>query len=573
MSGPPSVRAASKSPTMRGTVMKALFITAGLLSTLPLAVRADTIEAPSSVARVTVYADGAAVQRRTSVDMPAGESTIVLRGLPAGLDPNSLRVEGQGSAALGIVSVDSRAAPGDARPVVDPDGERRLDALKGERDGLAGAIEAAEGQKAAVLRYAQASPEKLGNEGGTLDPEKWPLAWRTIGAGLAEINETLRGLRDRARLLDDDIAALERARPPAPRPGAPKRDVLVAVSAAGPVKADLSVSYQVSSASWTPVYDARLTTGGEKPKLELVRRASVQQRTGEDWTGVSLALSTVRLRRGTAAPDLPTQVLTLVDPFAEAEAARAAATAARPAPASPTPKMGAEPRSLDIATAQARVAAAPVLATLDAGAYAATFSIPDAVAVPADGTVKSFALGARTVEPTVGARTTPAFDPTGYLEASFNNEDDAPLLPGEVALVRDDAFIGKGRLGLTAPGDKVRLGFGADDRIKVTRVPVARRDNDNGWGPNRSEVQDFRDVVKNLHAFPVRITVLDRVPVSENTAVVVTPLDTNTAPTEKVVDDKRGVSAWTFDTKPGEQKEVRLGWRVRWPADRDLRRQ
>ncbi len=28
--------------------------------------------------------------------------------------------------------------------------------------------------------------------------------------------------------------------------------------------------------------------------------------------------------------------------------------------------------------------------------------------------------------------------------------------------------------------------------------------------------------------------------------------------------------AWTWDYAPGEQKEIRLGYRVKWPADREL---
>jgi hypothetical protein len=47
-------------------------------------------------------------------------------------------------------------------------------------------------------------------------------------------------------------------------------------------------------------------------------------------------------------------------------------------------------------------------------------------------------------------------------------------------------------------------------------------------------------------------------------------LDTTTKPTEPTVDDKRGVMAWTYDYAAGEQKEIRLAYRVKWPSDRDV---
>ncbi len=34
--------------------------------------------------------------------------------------------------------------------------------------------------------------------------------------------------------------------------------------------------------------------------------------------------------------------------------------------------------------------------------------------------------------------------------------------------------------------------------------------------------------------------------------------------------DRRGVLAWTYDMAAGEAREIRFGYRLRWPADREL---
>ena len=67
-----------------------------------------------------------------------------------------------------------------------------------------------------------------------------------------------------------------------------------------------------------------------------------------------------------------------------------------------------------------------------------------------------------------------------------------------------------------------------------------------------------------------RQEVLDRIPVSDINQIVVEPLPTNTPATEKIVADKRGVSAWSFDLAAGEGKDIRFGWRVKWPVDREV---
>jgi uncharacterized protein (TIGR02231 family) len=132
-------------------------------------------------------------------------------------------------------------------------------------------------------------------------------------------------------------------------------------------------------------------------------------------------------------------------------------------------------------------------------------------------------------------------------------------------------FVGKGRFPLVAPGDKTTLGVGADDRVKVTRAPLRQKDVEPSWiGTTHSQVTEFKTSVKNLHDAPIHVAVTDRMPVSDINLITVEPLPTNTPATEKVVDDRRGVSGWTFDLAASEQKDIRFGWRVKWPVERDI---
>jgi uncharacterized protein (TIGR02231 family) len=210
-------------------------------------------------------------------------------------------------------------------------------------------------------------------------------------------------------------------------------------------------------------------------------------------------------------------------------------------------------------------------ARLEAGAFQAAFNVPGRITIPADGSPKAFRISAVTAKPELTLKTVPVLDPTAYLEATFTNEEEAPLLSGQVAIHRDGVFVGRAMLATTAPGDKVHLAFGADDSVKVARVPVNFREEEPGlFGSNRTSLREFKTTVKNLHPFAVKIVVIDRVPVADNTAITVETLSQTTPPTEKVVDDKRGVLSWTYDYAAGEQKEIKLSYRLKWPADRDI---
>ncbi len=536
---------------------------------------AAEIELASKIDRVTVYPDGAVVTRLGKASLLEGVSQIVLRGLPASVDPASIRVEAQGNGAFSIGAVDVRQVPGEARPALDQVLESKIRALQGEKARLSGEVSAIEAKRATIENFGKVGPDKLGEGGKVLPVSDWPAVFDAIGTALVKVQGELLALRNRISDLDAEIAALEKARPVAPRASQPKRDVAIAVEAKAPVAADIAVSYRVAGASWLPVYEARLTTGNSNGGAEIAftRRAELRQRTGEDWSEVAVELSTTRSAQGTRAPELnPLRIAFYEPPVVYEErarlqkqdserAARPPAMALAPAPIAPDQALGAaEPKKAEVQTA-----------SLSAGAYQASFTVPGRVSIPQDGSSKAVVLTVGKVKPELSARATPELEEKAYLEASFSHEDEAPLLAGEVYLHRDGAYIGKGRLSQVAPGDKVELGFGADDRLKVTRVPVRRRENDSGWlGATRTDQREFKTVVKSLHAQPVKLTVTERVPFSENSAITVELLSQSTPPTEKQVGDKRGVSAWTFELAPGAQKEIRLAYRIKYPGDREV---
>ena len=530
---------------------------------------AADVDAASRIDSVIVYPDAAAVTRLGDSELPAGASTVIFRGLPLGLNPNSLRFEASGGARIAIGSVESRPSPAVVR--TESAVEAKLRTLRGEREGWQSSLDALEAKKAMILRFAQSGPEKLSPESKPLDIGQWSNAWDTVGQALAKIGDELRAARAKAREIDEDIAALEQSRQ---RPQvASTRDILVQVESDAPTTLHGKLTYRIAAAGWQPVYDARLDTGdmSGKPALELVRRAAITQRTGEDWNGVTLSVSTVRARRGTAAPELQTQRLAFWEPPQPVSVGRA-----MPAPAPMAAQSVARGRLESDELRKAEAPATPAReqeAVLDAGAFQANFQIPGRIDVPGNGTVKTLRISTTSLTPELVIKATPAVDETAYLQVKLVNGDEAPLLPGTVNLTRDGSFVGSGRIGLVAPGDSTDLGFGADESVKVSRVPIRRKENEPNWfGQTKTEQREFRTVVKNLHKFKVSVGITDQVPISESTAITVdlSPAPATTQPTDKIVNDRRGVMGWTFDLPAGESKEIRLGYRLKWPADRDV---
>ncbi|MDI5964716.1 DUF4139 domain-containing protein [Streptantibioticus silvisoli] len=315
----------------------------------------DTPPTGSTLESVVVYAAGAVCVRRARCVLAAGAGgTVRIDGLPVTLDEHTLRARVvSGPAGLRVTDVRADLAVttrrGDRLPGLRldlEDAEDQVSRLADRRDRLA-----AEVTEVAAFRAEPPQPRRG-------EPPRWaPIESILTLAGFVDTRLAL--LHDRLRAAEDELARAEhdadvlrhrleqastalrtdRARPvltavltlahdpsasapdaasPSAGPGDPapatSRDVPpdsvaadVEVNAGVDLNADaeleLELEYRVPGASWAPVYQLRLAGGGTGDST-LVMRASVAQRTGEDWTGVRLGLSTADLLRRADLPEL-----------------------------------------------------------------------------------------------------------------------------------------------------------------------------------------------------------------------------------------------------------------------------
>ena len=549
---------------MRALVKICAFAVPALLATGE--VRADDLVLASHVDAVTVFPDGAVVTRSAEVAYGAGASVLKFVDLPNDIDATSLRASGSSDSALAIDSVATHLAAAERKP--DDGSEARLRELKTQRAQVQVTIDALEAKKAMAQGFARATPKDLGSDTKSLSVAEWSSAFDAVATALLKAGDDLRLEEAKARDLDAQIKTLEQGGTLSPARLELRREVDIAVHAPASGKGRIALTYRVVRAGWRPVYDARLDTGGAggKPALDLVRRAAVSQRSGEDWTNVALTVSTLRAARRTSAPDIDTQRLVFFEPPPMPMSKAAAPPTLRGL--AMAPRVAEQPVAPDAAPLQQ---AAETQGELETGDFQAAFAVPGKVSLAADGALKTFAIATYHLAPDLLVKTVPAIDAAAYLDSHFANPDQAPLLPGEVALYRDGAYVGGGSIGFVAPGEEIDLGFGTDDRVKVVRVPVKRKENEPNWfGQTKTEAREYKTTVKNLHDFPLKIVVVDQIPISENTAITVEQLPATTAPTEKIVADKRGVMSWTYDYAPGQAREIHLAYRMKWPGDRDV---
>ena len=293
--------------------------------------------------------------------------------------------------------------------------------------------------------------------------------------------------------------------------------------------------------------------------------AQVQQRTGEDWSNVKLTLSTARPSAGAALPDLQTWFLMTAEEFKQ----KAGALGQNSLDDLYKDELNAPQEEASPATEADRRRDAELLrANLVATEFAAQYSIPGTASVPSDDSAHKFVIADHSMNSRLAMRTVPKITPVAHLFATFTYDGEDPLLPGNVSLFRDGAFIGTSSMAMLRPKEERALGFGVDDKVNVDYWLEDGGQSTEGVFTSSNRIErKYRIEIDNYHSQPIEITVLDQLPVPQDDRIEVELLGDTTKPTKKNWEDRQGVLAWTDMYDPKEHTAILFGYAVTYPED------
>ena len=522
---------------------------------------AERLVSPAPVRAVTLYPDGATVTRSLRIDGAPGVHELVVTDLPPGIDAASLRVAATG-ARVGTVALQrDRALPGE---------DMESDAVKAAREELQrleAALRDRDARVAAIRARAQAAEDTvaflraLGQSDNATSGDVNALA-DNVAARLTAARREMIAAETEAKAAEvgreQDVEAVDRARAALAAlqsPDNPPAALVISLQTQGP--AEISITSQTAEAGWAPAYDLRLSRADRAITLD--RGLMVAQSTGEDWTDAALTLSTARPSGRVAASG--------VDPWFP----RIEEQVVYDAPAAPAPPVAMAERS------RATVEVAPVVlgggvgnAELSAIGTTVVYRYPTPVTIRTGADAVRLGMDSQTIPVEVMAEAVPLHDDSAYLRAEGTNTLPDVILPGSATLFADGAMVGQTQLPLIAAGDRLELGFGRIDGMRVERRVPEQTEGERGLIRSlnqRVEVATLR--VENLTAEAWPLRVVDRVPVSTQDDLVV-DWSANPPPTETDPDGERGVLVWRTEIAPKSVHEITLTTRMRWPEGKVL---
>jgi uncharacterized protein (TIGR02231 family) len=525
------------------------------------------LDAP--IVAVTVFRDGARVQRSGTVNVEPGLRPVVVGGLPASVDPASVRVAARGSGlALLDVEVHRRYRTDPLREDtarLRSDVERCRDLVQELDDEdtaeqarltfLGHLSEAAATALARAVSFGRGDHEDLARMAGHLSAD-------TSGA-LGRRREISARRREARRELEAAEQRLEAAARHAGEAVA-VTEVSATLEASAATSAEVDVSYHVAGASWRPLYD--LTLDGER--LAVSYLAEVRQQSGEDWPAVEVVLSTTRRGLHQALPELDPwyiQRARPVMPRASFRAMSRKAVAADGPPGEPVeiPAMAMTARAgtAELALEAPHLTAEPVESG-ESGAGIA-YRVPRPLAVPADGEPYKTMVARFSLDAALDHLAVPVLAPEAYARATVTNTSALLLLPGPARVFHGPQFVGETSLETVAAGEEFELQLGVDDQIRVERELRRRSTAKAMIGGTRTIDVAYEITVENHRPGRARVSVHDHIPVSSDGEIKVRLREATPEPASQT---DLGELTWDLSLDAGQSATLRYRFTVEHPA-------
>ncbi|MEM9954067.1 MAG: mucoidy inhibitor MuiA family protein [Chloroflexota bacterium] len=473
---------------------------------------------------VVVYTNRARITRSTQINLPAGETVLVLAGLPAQMENDSVRVSGSGIGVTirGVdVKRDVQQGSDASKPL-----REQMKALQLQKATLEHDLQATEEQ----LAYYKAIKAQSSEEAGTtllsegVSFERVTQIADYIHQQISTIFEQQRAINQQLSDLDDQIYPLmQRITHGDDEDFRAGQAVHIAIEAQQAVSFDVAIDYIVNDASWKPLYDLRLL---DNNSVELTYMAQITQETGEDWSDVGLSLSTAQPAISNTLPKpsawyissrrndplemrlaelAPAQSSILFDDYDGQ--GMPAFKSRRGVKQSNKPKLRAQ---IQQATVQASSSGAVV-----------TYSVGTPVTVLGNGEPHKTTIVITGLQVALDYLTAPRIAQEAYLRATITNTSEYTILSGEASIFHNSDFVGKTMLKTVSPTEEFKVQLGIDDRIKIERELRQRDTSKNMIGTKQQIMYRYAVTITNRLGKATKITVTDQYPLARESNIKV----------------------------------------------------
>jgi len=547
--------------------MKKLFIIISILSVSSINVFGQNeVEAHSKTVKATLFLSGAQVHRQAYVNLQRGANVVKLTGLRQNINPTSIIIEG--NPAFTIVSVEHKY-----NYLKKAQEMFEYKDLVNQREKLRWEIKKIQADKNVLdeeMNVLRANMEVKGRE-ETLNIERlmdyadlYNDKQVDISIKRNELEKREREANERMNRLNKQLKEMEAMH------NKSTSEIWVTLNANNTGNTYIMFNYYTTEASWKPFYDVRMSDDNEK--IGFVLKGKLIQSTAENWEKVNLTLSTGNPSLNTVLPTLSAWNVYSAKPVVYATGKKKGkntgyyggddygGVVSKTPAAADYDKKAEEQKELE----QEEVMAynQPV-ATMKNNLTTMEYNITEAYTLPGDNQYYDVDIDVQQADSKKQYYSAPGYEQKVFVRSQIPSWTKLNLLGGEAAMYYNNQYVGKTDLDPESMEDTLKLSFGPDNNVLVTRRCIHEKTRSQVTGSNRIVNRTFEIVLRNNKNVPVELEVNDQLPVTYNKSISVDKVDLAGAR----YDEKTGYLNWKVKLGAGETKKIVFSYKVKYPKN------
>lgn len=530
--------------------MKTIFFAFLLISIQVFA--ENEIEVKSKIKSANIYLNGAQITRKATVSVKKGSNVYIVKGITPFLVANTLQVSGSGK--FTIIGVNSQ------NNYIDkiPDSPK----IKMMRDSIKYYARQNENNLQSKDAFVQEKDLIFKNkiikgENTNLNPDdllKVANFYRTrikeLNFKILELNRKNIKNQNRINILNQQITEITKNY---------KRnssEILITLSSKEATQGNLTISYQVNNAGWIPSYDIRSKNKDEG--IEITYKGSIYQNTGNDWKNIKITLSTGNLNLNNQKPNLSVWYVQYYNEYNKK----------RNYPRGAKPSMEKETVASEDYKQPSEVNAQTLTSFTETiqNMVNTEFKIGIPMNIKSDGKGKLIEITKNNLPAQYRYYAVPKLDKNAFLIARITGWEKLYLLPGEISLYNNGAFVGKSYLDPAETLDTMEVSLGRDQFINFERKMVKDYNKNVLIGSQRKVQRGYEIKIRNNKNVNIELIVMDQIPISTISEIEVKLLESG----EAKLEESTGFLTWKMNLKPQEKKKIEFKFSVKYPKDKKI---
>lgn len=513
----------------------------------------STLESNAILLDASVYSRGAELHHQAKgVQIPTGNSEIVINRISQNVDPQSIRVTSS-NGQLTILSVsfeNDYLNKGGNKSAIYLETKKKYDV---EIKALNDLMNQRKGEESTLALLEE--NRKFGGQSGVTPASITSMIkyyreqYKTIADNIVEF-KTKEELQQKA------VDQLKSQMDEAGGNGQNAGQLVLRVNSPASNTSDFNIVYFTNNVSWSPFYEIRVDNLNDP--LQLIYKANVVQSTGIDWKQVKLKFATGNPKRNNNAPELNPWWLSFNAPRRN-----------RPA---------ADVQNL----LQGKVAGVQVsglsetvvvgyngnrdMAQIEDNQLNSVFVVETPYDVYSNGNSQSVQLQSYKLPAEYSYVTAPRVDDGAFMIGKIKDWEKLNLLSGNANLIIDNNYAGTSYINTQSTNDTLILSLGRDERIVTKRTRIDEEGSRSFLGSSQKRIYTYEISVRNTRKEAVDIEVKEQFPLSTEKDIEIKLEETSGAKINK----EKGELSWDVKLKAGETKKIKVSYSVKYPKDKNI---